>query len=52
MQQPEAYIGDAASLFDGQGNIINASSRELAIKFMDAFATWVTVNCASAEAHP
>src|SRR5450755_1816164 len=35
MQQPEAYIGDAASLFDGQGNIINASSRELAIKFMD-----------------
>jgi len=52
MHQPEAYIGNAASLFDGQGNIINSSSRELAIEFTKAFATWVAVNGASAEAHP
>src|SRR5262249_47702655 len=28
MQQPEAYIGGAATLFDDQGNLANASTRE------------------------
>lgn len=41
MQQPEAYIGGAASLFDDQGNITNAGTREFLGKFMQAFAVWV-----------
>jgi chromate reductase len=41
MQQPEAYIGNAASLFDQQGNLIADSTKEFAAKFMAAFAAWV-----------
>ncbi len=44
MQQPEAYIGGAAQLFDANGNITNETTREFLIKFMDAFATWITKN--------
>ena len=41
MQQPEAYIGQAATLFDEHGSLVNESTREHARKFMFAFATWV-----------
>lgn len=41
MQQPEAYIGHAADLFDENGNLANDSIREFATKFMKAFAAWV-----------
>ena len=44
MQQPEAYIGGAAQLFDAHGNITNETTREFLIKFMDAFAAWVAKN--------
>jgi chromate reductase len=44
MQQPEAYIGNAATLFDDKGSLINESSREFLQKFMDAFAAWVEAN--------
>jgi len=44
MQQPEAYIGYAADLFDENGNLANDSTREFATKFMKAFATWVETN--------
>jgi chromate reductase, NAD(P)H dehydrogenase (quinone) len=44
MQQPEAYIGNAANLFDGSGNLSNDSTREFAAKYMHAFAAWVEVN--------
>jgi chromate reductase, NAD(P)H dehydrogenase (quinone) len=44
MQQPEAYIGNAASLFDDDGNLANDSIREFAIKYVQAFATWVEIN--------
>ncbi len=44
MQQPEAYIGGAAKLFDANGNITNETTRALLIKFMDAFAAWVVTN--------
>jgi chromate reductase len=46
MPQPEAYIGNAADLFDGGGNIANDSVREFAAKFMQAFAAWVATNTA------
>jgi chromate reductase len=41
MQQPEAYIGNAASLFDESGNLANDSIRQFAAKFIQAFAVWV-----------
>ena len=46
MQQPEAYIGNAANLFDEGGNLTNDSVREFAAKFMHAFAAWVATNTA------
>jgi chromate reductase len=44
MQQPEAYMGNAANLFDESDNLVNGSTREFAAKFMHAFAAWVTIN--------
>jgi chromate reductase, NAD(P)H dehydrogenase (quinone) len=41
MQQPEAYIGNAANLFDEGGNLANDSIRGFVTKFMQAFAAWV-----------
>jgi len=41
MQQPEAYIGGAAAMFDGQGNLIKESTREFLKKFVEAFAKWI-----------
>lgn len=41
MQQPEAYIGNAAELFDADGRIARETTRGFLIKFMDAFAAWV-----------
>ncbi|MGC3962674.1 MAG: NAD(P)H-dependent oxidoreductase [Rhodocyclaceae bacterium] len=45
MQQPEAYIGNAANLFDPQGKLNNDGTREFLRKFGDAFATWIERNC-------
>jgi chromate reductase, NAD(P)H dehydrogenase (quinone) len=44
MQQPEAYIGNVANLFDEGGVLVNDSTREFITKFMRAFAEWVAVN--------
>ena len=44
MQQPEAYIGGAANLFDASGTLINETTRESLRKFMSAFGTWVARN--------
>jgi chromate reductase, NAD(P)H dehydrogenase (quinone) len=44
MQQPEAYIGDAANLFDETSNLSNDSTREFAAKYMQSFAAWVETN--------
>ncbi len=46
MQQPEAYIGGAAQLFEADGRITNESTREFLTKFMVAFAAWVAKNSA------
>lgn len=46
MQQPEAYIGNAANLFGPDGALANDSIREFAVKFMQAFAAWVAVHAA------
>jgi chromate reductase len=43
MQQPEAYIGNAANLFDDQGKFANESTREFLRKFIEAYAQWINV---------
>ena len=40
MQQPEAYIGNAGSLFDASGAVVNEKTKEIFKKFIDAYATW------------
>jgi chromate reductase len=44
MQQPEAYIGGAAALFDDQGKLTNDKTREFLTKFINAYAQWVETN--------
>jgi chromate reductase len=41
LQQPEAYVGGAAKLFDDQGALSNDSTREFMAKFLQAFAQWI-----------
>jgi len=41
MQQPEAYIGGAAALFDPAGNLINDGTRLFLKNFMEAYARWI-----------
>jgi chromate reductase len=44
MQQPEAYIGGAADLFDENGKLKNEKTREFIEKYMIAFEKWVDTN--------
>jgi chromate reductase, NAD(P)H dehydrogenase (quinone) len=41
MQQPEAYVGGAANLFDEAGNLTNESTKKFFKAFIDAFGVWV-----------
>jgi chromate reductase, NAD(P)H dehydrogenase (quinone) len=41
MAQPEAYIGNAAALFDDKGDFANDSIKGFAVKFLESFAAWV-----------
>jgi chromate reductase, NAD(P)H dehydrogenase (quinone) len=41
MQQPEAYIGAAASLFDQNGDFADDKAKEHAVNFMRALGAWV-----------
>ncbi|HET7136645.1 MAG TPA: NAD(P)H-dependent oxidoreductase [Casimicrobiaceae bacterium] len=50
LQQPEAYIGGAAELFDAQGNLAKESTREFMRKFLAAFAQWIERNAPSPQA--
>ena len=40
MQQPEAYIGGAASRFNDQGELTDEGTRKFFKTFIDAFAIW------------
>jgi len=44
MQQPEAYIGNVAKLFNDKGELGNESTREFLGKFLQAFAVWIERN--------
>jgi chromate reductase len=41
MQQPEAYIGGANKLFDGNGALANPSTREFLTNYLQRFAAWI-----------
>jgi chromate reductase len=47
MPQPEAYIGGADKLFDGNGELVNDGTREFLQTFMEAFARWIAANSLS-----
>jgi chromate reductase len=44
LQQPEAYIGGAAGLFDANGTLTKEDTRDFLRKFMEAFAAWIEQN--------
>ncbi len=44
LAQPEAYIGNAARLFDDSGALVDEPTRDFGRKFMQAFAAWVATN--------
>ena len=44
MPQPEAYIGNAKTLFDDNGALISDSTRAFLQKFLQAFAQWIERN--------
>lgn len=41
MNQPEAYVGIAAALFDAAGEIAQAETREFLQRYMAALADWI-----------
>ncbi|MGR3378322.1 NADPH-dependent FMN reductase [Salipiger abyssi] len=41
MQQPEAYIGRLAELFDDSGNLTNADTKAFLSNFMASFDAWI-----------
>ncbi len=46
MQQPEAYIGKAADIFDDAGNIKSEDTQKFVQHFIDAYARWVKAHTA------
>jgi len=42
LQQPAAYLGNAATLFDASGGFADAAAQEFCSKFLQAFAAWIT----------
>ena len=44
MQQPEAYVGGAADLFDAAGGIAKDATRKFFNTFLEAFAAWIEVH--------
>jgi len=46
MQQPEAYVGGAANMFDDAGAITNESTRKFFANFIVAFSAWIATHTA------
>jgi chromate reductase len=44
LQQPEAYVGHANTLFDDTGKLTNDGTRDFFKKFMETFAAWIERN--------
>ena len=46
LQQPEAYIGGAGTMFNDAGQLANDSTRQFMQKFLGAFEQWIEKNLA------
>jgi chromate reductase, NAD(P)H dehydrogenase (quinone) len=44
MPQPEAYVGNAAALFDDKGALVDEPTRKFMHKFLAVFASWIERN--------
>jgi len=44
LQQPEAYVGNAGQLFDGEGKLTNEQTRAFFKTLVEAFAGWVELH--------
>jgi chromate reductase len=44
LQQPEAYIGGAAKMFNDQGKLTSDDTRVFLRKFMHSFNEWINAN--------
>jgi chromate reductase, NAD(P)H dehydrogenase (quinone) len=49
LQQPEAYVGGAGSLFDDEGELTQESARALFASFIQRFAAWIERNSPAEE---
>jgi chromate reductase len=47
LQQPEAYLGNVAKLFDEKGELTSAETRDFLKKFMETFSAWVAKTASS-----
>jgi chromate reductase len=47
MPQPEAYIGHASKLFDGNGKLVDDGTRKFLKDFMQSYAAWIAANVKS-----
>ncbi len=41
LQQPEAYIGGSAKLFDERGNLTNDGTKDFLRKYLQTFSDWI-----------
>jgi chromate reductase len=41
MPHPEAYVGGASDLFDGEGALVNDKTKDFLTQFMGDFQTWI-----------
>ena len=41
MQAPEAYLSGSNNLFDAEGEFVNTTTRELCLRFVRSFETWI-----------
>jgi chromate reductase len=44
LQQPEAYVGHANTLFNEEGKLSNDGTRDFLRKYMETFAAWIERN--------
>lgn len=51
MPQPEAYIGNAAALFDDKGSLINEKTRDFLKSFIKSYDAWVELNLVDCKSY-
>jgi chromate reductase len=49
LNQPETYVGNVATLFDENGELINESTREFLTGFATTFADWIDTHLADTQ---